>query len=526
MPAKTNPSTPHTPRPGDIFVQRSADTGRYCAYQITLTENASPHARGGKTLALLSLDWVGDALPTEADLAAMRPLNNTRYYWGHGLDYRIVTPPVVPATFQFIANRPSFVTKQTTSFGGWPPPSSQAAEQEADWRARDPERLRRFEAARGSGREFTLAGQTVRDTFTHAGPGLLDGLANLAELDKLPRLLELEARGPRPDLIAYLRTHDLLHRVIWNAHGARTLDFRGVPHVHDLELDATGLETLHLHDNLCSLKLTGALHPRLRIHAHDDGARIRLNAPPSIAATNRADPGLPNLSTIRIEGIDKLDLAPIVARHPALETLSIAGKPGTLQNVSAISRLPKLRSLYIDDLFGYEPADIPQPGTHPRLAELWLESIPADVAAHVKTTYAPLKKTARLDLQVRKPRAPEWLADNLDNPFRAWDGDEFVSPANARRAATLYKKTRAELRARLDSPDAATALPEYLEQLVREWAAAFNTWDKRTNWIETEERETICEVVDNLLAEAARRHPAANIDTAKLSTLFDELRDF
>ncbi|MDF9826090.1 hypothetical protein M2447_000166 [Ereboglobus sp. PH5-10] len=518
MPAKPNTTPSHTPRPGDIFAQRSADTGRYCAYQITRAEN--------KTISLLSLDWVGDAPPTDADLAAMRPLNNTRYYWGHGLDYRNVELRDMPPTLQFVANRPPLVSQKTTSFGGWPTPRTQAAEQEADWRARDPERLRRFEAARSSGREFTLAGQTVRDTFTRAGPELLDLLPNLAELDKLPRLLEIEARGPRPDLIAYLRTHDLLHRLVWNAHGARALDFRGVPHIHDLELDATGLETLHLHDTLHSLKLTGALHPALRIHAFDDGALLYLNAPPAIAAPDRADPGLPNLSTIRIEGIDKLDLAPIAGRHPALEVLSLAGKPGTLQNISAISRLPKLRSLYIDDLFGYTPADIPPPGTHPRLAELWLESIPADVAAHVKKTYAPLKKTARLDLQVRKPRAPEWLADNLDNPFRAWDGDEFVSPANARRAATLYKKTRAELRARLDSPDAAPALPEYLEQLVRKWAAAFNTWDKRTNWIETEERETICEVVDNLLAEAARRHPAANIDTAKLSSLFDELRDF
>jgi hypothetical protein len=51
-------------------------------------------------------------------------------------------------------------------------------------------------------------------------------------------------------------------------------------------------------------------------------------------------------------------------------------------------------------------------------------------------------------------------------------------------------------------------------------------WDKRTAWIETGERETICEVVENFLIEAARRHPAANINIPALTALFDELRDF
>ena len=146
--------------------------------------------------------------------------------------------------------------------------------------------------------------------------------------------------------------------------------------------------------------------------------------------------------------------------------------------------------------------------------------------AHVKKTYVSLKKNACLDLQIRKPRAPEWLAENLDNPFRAWDGSEFVTPANARRAAALYKKTRAEFRAILNAPDAAATLPDYLEKFVRDWAATFNAWDRRANWIETEERETICEVVDKFLIEADRRHPSASVDVSKLSSLFDELRDF
>lgn len=513
------PAPSPTPRPGDIYAQRSTDTGKWCAYQVTHTHKDS--------LALLTLDWVGDAPPTPADFPQLRPLNNTRYYFSHGISHSYVNSTRVPDRFELIGNHPPIVSKKTNSYcGSWPQPREQCPELEAEWRARDPERLRRFEAARNSGRELTLAGQTVRDTFTRVGPELIGKLDNIADLDQLPRLLEIEVRGPRPDLIAYLRTHDLLYRLEWNAHGQRALDFRGVPHLNEIALDATGLETLHLPDTLAILKLTGTPHPKLRIHSHNDGAALFLEAPPAIGTPGHARIGLAGLNGIRIAGITQLDLAPIVARHPALQHLTLAGKPGTLANVSALARLRELRRLYIDDLFAYAPADIPPPDAYPHLEDLCLESIPADVAAHVKKLYAPLKKSGALDLDVRKPRAAEWLAENLDNPFRDWDGSEFVTPANARRAFNLYKKTRVELRAHLDAPDAAATLPAHLEKLVRDWAAAFNAWDKRTQWIETEERETICTVVEDLLIETARRHLAAKIDIAALMETFDELRDF
>lgn len=420
-PAKhtTVPAASRIPRPGDIYAQRSTDTGRYCAYQVTHVENApaTPASSAKNTrVTLLTLDWIGDAPPAEADLAAMRPLYETLYFSDPGrilAHYVVTPPPTPPATFQYIANRAPLIPEKPKAVGGWPSPCQQPPEQEADWRSRDPERLRRFNAARDSEREFTLGGQTVRETFMSASPELLDALPDLGALDRLPRLLEIEARGPRPDLIAYLRTHDLLRNLVWHAHNQRALDFRGVPQLKYLKLDATGLETLHLHNTLETLVLTGAPHPRLRIHSYDDGAHLLLEAPPAIAAPAQADPGLPRLASLRIAGITQLDLATIAARHPALDFLVLAGKPGTLQNLSALARLPNLRHLYITDLFGYAPADFPLPDAHPHLAFLALESIPADVAARIKKTHTPFIKTASLALDISKPRAPEWLADNL-----------------------------------------------------------------------------------------------------------------
>ena len=204
----------------------------------------------------------------------------------------------------------------------------------------------------------------------------------------------------------------------------------------------------------------------------------------------------------------------------------LTGKPGTLENLAAIARLSNLRRLSMKDLFGFVAADFPPPGVHPHLADLWLESIPADVAADVKKLYAPRKKSAQIDLDVRKPRRPQWLAENLDNPFRSWDGSQFVTPANARKAAALYRKTRSALCAQCDAPDAAQTLPARLEQVVRDWVAEFNKMDQRNPWIETEERETICTVLNGLLEEAARQCPQAHIDTKDLGRLLDQLRDW
>ena len=50
-----------------------------------------------------------------------------------------------------------------------------------------------------------------------------------------------------------------------------------------------------------------------------------------------------------------------------------------------------------------------------------------------------------MDLRITKPRKPEWLAQNLDNPFRGWDGAEHIPAAAAKKAANQYRKTRSQL---------------------------------------------------------------------------------
>jgi len=63
------------------------------------------------------------------------------------------------------------------------------------------------------------------------------------------------------------------------------------------------------------------------------------------------------------------------------------------------------------------------------LDELWLASIPADVATALKKAY---RKHGAVDVDASEPRKPEWLSENLDNPFRDWDGRDGITPANAK----------------------------------------------------------------------------------------------
>lgn len=136
-----------------------------------------------------------------------------------------------------------------------------------------------------------------------------------------------------------------------------------------------------------------------------------------------------------------------------------------------------------------------------------------------------------LNLSITKPRKPEWLAENVDNPFRDWDGRDHIAPAHAKKAMNQYKKTLAAIaaaEARLGNGITAAEAEAELEAAVAEYTAAFNAMDKRTGFIETIEREEIFVVLEELLQGAQSRLSAAGveIDTAKLFSMFDQIRDF
>lgn len=119
----------------------------------------------------------------------------------------------------------------------------------------------------------------------------------------------------------------------------------------------------------------------------------------------------------------------------------------------------------------------------PKLNWFWTTSLP-DVA--VKAAKQLWKGEPGIDLRITKPHKPEWLAQNLDNPFRDWDGAEHIPAASAKKAANQYHKTRSEL-LRLTAELSEDAQAEALT-MVAEYTQTFN----KMSFIETVERDKHC----------------------------------
>lgn len=98
-------------------------------------------------------------------------------------------------------------------------------------------------------------------------------------------------------------------------------------------------------------------------------------------------------------------------------------------------------------------------------------------------------------------RKAEWLAENLNNPLREWDGRKHISQARIAKATAQYKATRRAAMAALSAGDAEPTASR-LAQIGREYAEAFNKLDGRVPFIETEEREELFAALDLIIADA------------------------
>lgn len=118
-----------------------------------------------------------------------------------------------------------------------------------------------------------------------------------------------------------------------------------------------------------------------------------------------------------------------------MTSLRLFGAPGTLDHLPALTSLVRLDTLWLCDLFGYPAEDFPGPGELPALVSLDLDSIPVGVAIRVCATF---KQNSRVNLTIRKPRKPEWLARNINNPLRHWDGQGDVTAVTAKKASVAF----------------------------------------------------------------------------------------
>ncbi|MBD8105511.1 hypothetical protein [Erwinia persicina] len=499
------------PTPGDIYCVYHPLLQQYVACQITALKDKN-------MVAVLDLDWCGASLPDAAALAAMRPLVCDYYFWRGRYDHSFL-PASIPPHYTLVGNVPPLVHEEVNSYaGGWNVGNS--LYNQRHWNAIDADKRARFKAA-SRDRQVTLPAGVLPENTTKITDTHLAGLTDYALLDQLPCLTTVETAQGSEGLAAYLRQHPFIMELHWaSSAGMTALDLSGSP-LKRLIIDPTGLTSLRVNDGLNLLSLSATPAPDLTIHSRHQGRDLTLMHGQTLPSLQ----GLDALRGLHLTQVAQADIAAIADRFPALAQLRLWGKPGVLTHMDSLARLSALQMFTTVDLFGFASEDVPSPEALPHMAMLWMTSLPADVATSVKKRW---KKVDGVDLSITKPRKPEWLAENLNNPFRDWDGRENISPAHAKKAAALYKQACISLREINGSSDAAS-VNATAETLVRSWAEAFNAMDRRSSSIETIEREEIADVIYGLLCQMEQQlgqDASERFDSHAMMDLFDRLRDF
>ena len=504
------------PNVGDVYSVFSSELQQYVACQVTRIKDTSSSR---PVAAVLELDWTGDALPDAAAVQAMRPLLCDYFFWNKRHDHCYASANVPPG-HTLVGNIAPLVDVEVNSYrSGWNVGDSVLRQR--NWERIDPLRRQQFKAASDE-REVTVGGQVLRQDATKIDDSILQALDDMSELEQLPCLMSIETSNGTQALMEFIQGNPFINELHWQSSTVHALDFSGSG-LSRLILQPDGVTSLVLNEGLSLLALRGAPSPALRIDDGADGRHLTLQCTHTLPPFH----GLGQLGGLSLVSMKEVDLAQVARRFPHLTALRIWGKPGLASQMASLAQLSQLRMFTAYDLFGYTAEEFPSATQLPQLSALWLTSLPADVAKAIKAGY---KRAAALglDLSVTKARKPEWLAENLLNPFRDWDGREHISPAYAKKAALAYKNMLAVTRgidAAMDVTVAATAL----EAMVAAYVDAFNKIERRASIIETVEREEIYSVLAELLAQLRQQlggQGAALVDEAALLELFDRLREF
>ncbi len=502
------------PAPGDIHIVHNERLQAFVAYQLTHQDPCDG------SLAVLTLDWTGTALPDPATVATMRPARFNYLQQDEALHHLWVGKRP-PRNFQHVGWREPLIDAAPKKYGIWPDGAEVARQRR--WNALDAAAVQAFKRATAAPEDRSVLLERGEYPVLHCTTRL-DGAAmnlapSLALFNALPLLTRLDIGEPVPGLLPWLRTRPLIHTLDISQLQDTTLDLRGTGLVQ-ASIDASGLRQLHLNDGLSRLTLQGTLAPDLLITAEDEGRWLTLVSTDATLAWA----GLPALGELQLRDVRELDGGRIAERFPQLRALSITGAPAVLHGLPRLGELQQLHTLSASDVFPTGDAVFPSPGSWPRLCRLWLHSLPAALGTTIRKAYKS-EATKGLDLDVGQLRTPDWLAANLDNPFRDWDGSTQVTTAQASKAATLYRKACTEALKLAAATCDAAALAVALAQIGRAYTEGFNALDRRSGFIETEEREQIYTAWMGIVDAVDARSEIA-LDREVLRAAMNEVRTF
>jgi len=488
---------------GDVYTVYNKYLKCYTACQVAYI--APPDKVSKQSWAvILSLDWIGNSPLTIEELPKLHPLYKDFMYWSRELHLLRVSIDV-PMQYILVGNMPSFTNETCNAYGDWD--DGYDVYLQFKWQKIPEERRKIFKEAAVSDDEIKIGDSLVKIS-THRVIDKYIHFDSALELQELPCLSTIICEQWHQDLDKFLQNNPFIHELTLLNHNQKIIDLRGTS-VQKLMLDMTGLEELWLGEETEQLLFQNEQPDRCYIHALENGNLLTLQ----FIGNYNYHPELSDLWGLHGIRIKDFDLASLSSIHPHLMELRLWGAPGKLRNFSAVTEFKELTNLSTFDLFGFNAVDIPTQEQMPALEWFWMTSLSEDAARAAKRLW---KGKLGMDLRITKPRKPEWLAQNLDNPFRNWDGAEHIPPAFAKKAANQYRKTRSELLKIVENPDENT-LSKAIEAIVS-YTQTFN----KMNFIETVERDEIymalCEILDAIVDNV--------IDKQTLLNIFDEIRDF
>ena len=492
---------------GDIYCVYNKSLKKYTACQVTKIDDSGKKPQA----TIISLDWVSDELPKEEELALMKPLYIDYMYWGGTFNLKKVDVNV-PSNYVYVANVKPLNNEDTGTYGGWN--SGVEIYNQFKWLKIPKEQRDAFKAADASSEHVEFEGNRRR-LGTHSENDNWHDFDDALSLRVFPCLSSLTVTKWHKNLYEYLNSNPFIRELVIENHGKSSLDFSETS-IDRLSVDMTGLDELILNDDLSMLFLLGEVKDGCKITSPSFGSDLILYCDGSVPKIQ----GLEGLEKLYIRTITELDIADILRAYPKLRELRLWGKPGNLINFAKISELSELEVLTTMDLFGFTADEVPKPESLQKLYMLWMDSLPEDAAKEVKKLYKK-RKGEGLDLWITKPRKAEWLAQNLENPFRSWDGEEHITPANAKKAADIYRKTRAAMVKLIEAP--SKDIEKDAEALVRDYTEGFNKMDKKKPFIDTVERDEVFTALDGILSLIPDE---LGIDQDKLIDLFDQLKEF
>lgn len=492
---------------GDIYCVYNKSLKKYTACQVTKIDDSGKKPQA----TIISLDWVSDELPKEEELALMKPLYIDYMYWGGTFNIKRVDVNV-PLNYVYVANVKPLNNEDTGTYGGWN--SGVEIYNQFKWLKIPKEQRDAFKAADASSEHVEFEGNRRR-LGTHSENDMWHDFDDALSLRVFPCLSSLTVTKWHKNLFEYLNSNPFIRELVIENHGKSSLDFSETT-IDRLSVDMTGLDELILNDDLSMLFLLGEVKDGCKITSPSFGSDLILYCDGSVPKIQ----GLEGLEKLYIRTITELDIADILRAYSKLRELRLWGKPGNLINFAKISELSELEVLTTMDLFGFTADEVPKPESLQKLYMLWMDSLPEDAAKEVKKLYKK-RKCEGLDLWITKPRKAEWLAQNLENPFRSWDGEEHITPANAKKAADIYRKTRAAMVKLIEAP--SKDIEKDAEALVRDYTEGFNKMDKKKPFIDTVERDEVFTALDGILSLIPDE---LDVDKDKLIDLFDQLKEF